>query len=149
MKTIFSLFLALTIVTHTAAAVEQSHVVHNVTVAHTSDVSMPKEHQDRLQSRVVQSLKSEGLITENSTRSLRIVIEGYLVRNGQTPAVLRQQGGRDTLRASIELLDSTGATQIDKVTSSFAFEGFENLSPAVREEKLHAALVHAIVDALK
>jgi len=56
MKTIFSLFLALTIVTHTATAGQQNHVVHNVAVVHASDVANDHLQEMRARSRPIQHL---------------------------------------------------------------------------------------------
>jgi hypothetical protein len=145
-----ALILLLAIFNLTAAFADApQHVVSRIEVVTLGKVKVSDESKNKLSEVILRALKENQLFAETAKLSLSIVIEGFIVRTGNTPKLLHQQGGRDTLRGAISLRDMSGSTQIDKLRVSFAFEGFENLSAEVRQEKLFAAFAHAVVDAMK
>jgi hypothetical protein len=126
-----------------------AHLVSKIEVLSPKNVRISEEDKAHLQTQLLEALKSEGFIAPDSPLTLLVMVEGFLVRSGNTPTLLRQQGGRDILRGSISLRDQKGVTQIDKMKLSFSFEGFENLSPEGRRGRLFTACTHSVIDALK
>jgi hypothetical protein len=139
----------LVLVSNVAAAEERAHVVQGVDVISASSTQLDPETQSALKNELEEHLRQEGLIDPTSKFRLALAVEGYFVRSASTAPMLRQQGGRDIIKATISLRDNAGTTQLDKVALSFAFEGFENLSPRQRSDKLHLALCHSVIDALR
>lgn len=125
------------------------HLVSGVEIESPKNIRISDEDKSSLQTQLFEALKSGGFISSDSPLTLIVKIEGFLVRSGNTPTLLRQQGGRDILRGSISLRDTKGVTQLDKMKLSFSFEGFENLSPQGRRSRLFTACTHSVTDALK
>ncbi len=132
-----------------ADAQPPSHLVARVEIQTPKNLRITDDAKEQLKTKLTEALKSDGFLSPDSPLTLVVAIEGFLVRSGNTPTLLRQQGGRDILRGSISLRDEKGVTQIDKMKLSFSFEGFENLSPEGRQDRLFTACTHSVIDALR
>jgi hypothetical protein len=98
---------------------------------------------------VMSELKSASQYDASSSTVMTVSLDGYFVRVGNTPAQLRQQGGRDVARGVVSLSGAGGYSEQRQFVIRLRGDGFENISQERRAKNLQKSIAESAVKSIR